>query len=235
MRNLKLAEEKSRHGLQKYFLSLGERPGIIVCPDRKFIYMKPPRTAGTSILRNFLEKTIDGIINIKDHKSEFLEWIEHVSDQELEEYYIFTVVRNPWDRFISTAKYLDIPMAKLVEGWSMYQEDSNVAVHTKPLHYFTHNNGKRFVDTICRLETLQPDMSLVCDHLGIDRVILPHVNATKHEHYSRYFKENEIEFVRKIYALDIKYFGYEFEEKRQKHYHGEQSNLISKLRKLLNL
>ena len=192
--------------------------------------MKPPRTAGTSILRNFLEHTIDGIINTKDHKQEFAEWLANITDGQLEEYYIFSVVRNPWDRLVSAANYLGIPLTKLIQDWAVYQEDSNIAVHSKPLHFFTHHTGLRFVDTICRIETLQSDMNLVCDHLGIDRPVLTHVNATKHDHYSKYYEENEINFVREIYALDIQYFGYEFEENIEMQYHNRQS-VISRIRK----
>jgi hypothetical protein len=66
-------------------------------------------------------------------------------------------------------------------------------------------------------------MNLVCDFLGIARSHLPFVNATRHGHYSKYYKEDAIEFVRRVYALDIKYFGYEFEAPSEKLYTKKRS------------
>jgi hypothetical protein len=226
-----------RTGLQEHFKSMGDLPGIIVCPQHKFIYMKPARTAGSSILRNFLEGRFDELLNAKDHAEQFGEWLAKTDDEALSDYFIFSVTRNPWDRFLSTSKYLGIPMSKLIENWDTYQELDQVRTHTRPINIYTHYKNRAFVDRICRFETLQADMNLVCDSLGIARSRLPIVNATKHEHYSKYYKEDAIEFVRDIYELDIKYFGYEFEAPVNKLYTKDRSPLgkfVRPLNKLFN-
>jgi chondroitin 4-sulfotransferase 11 len=214
-----------RTGLQEHFKSMGDRPGIIVCPKHKFIYMKPPRTAGSSILRNFLEGRFDELLNNKDHAEQFGEWLASTNDEALSEYFVFSVTRNPWDRFLSASKYLGIPMSKLIDNWNTFQEVDQVRVHTRPINFYTHYQSRQFVDRICRFETLQADMNLVSDSLGIARSRLPFVNATKHDHYSKYYKEDAIEFVRGVYELDIKYFGYEFEAPVNKQYTKDRSLL----------
>lgn len=222
-----------RTGLQEHFKSMGDRPGIIVCPEHKFIYMKPPRTGGTSILRNFLAGRFDELLNSKDHAKSFGEWLANTNDEELSEYFIFSVTRNPWDRFLSVSKYLGIPMSRLIRNWDTYQEVDQVRIHTRPINFYTHYNSRQFVDRVCRFETLQADINLVSDCLGIERSRLPVANATRHDHYSKYYKEDAIEFVRDVYELDIKYFGYEFEMPVSKQYTKERS-LLGKLVKPLN-
>jgi hypothetical protein len=212
-----------RTGLQEHFKSMADRPGIVVCPKHKFIYMKPPRTGGTSILRYFLEGRFDELLNAKNHAEQLGEWLANTDDEALSEYFIFSVTRNPWDKFLSASKYLGIPLSKLIENWSTYQEVDQVRVHTRPINFYTHYKGRQFVDRICRFETLQADMNLVCDRLGIARSRLPFVNATRHGHYSKYYNEDAIEFVRSVYELDIKYFGYEFEAPVKKQYTKKRS------------
>ena len=214
---------------------MGDRPGIVVCPKHKFIYMKPCRTAGTSILRNFLEGRFDGLLNDKNHAEQLSEWFANTNDEALSEYFIFSVTRNPWDRLLSTSKYLAIPMPKLIENWNTYQEVDQVRIHTRPINIYTHYKSRPFVDRICRFETLQADMNLVCDSLGIARSRLPFVNATKHDHYSKYYKKDAIEFVRSVYELDIKYFGYEFEAPVNKQYTKDRSPLGKFVKRLTKL
>jgi hypothetical protein len=207
-----------RTGLQEHFKSMGDQPGIVVSPKHKFIYMKPPRTGGTSIQRNFLESQFDDLLNPKDHAEQLGEWIANTDDGMLSEYFVFSVTRNPWDRLLSASKYFGIPLPKFIENWNTYQEIDQVRVHTRPISFHTHYQGRQFVDRLCRFEALQADMNLVCDRLGIARSRLPFANATRHDHYSKYYKEDAIEFVRNFYALDIKYFGYEFEAPIKKQY-----------------
>ena len=90
----------TREGLAEYLRSHEHPGGIIVCEQPKFVYMKPTKTAGTSILRAGLEKRVPGIFHHKDRPEKFAEWINRITDDELEDYYIFTVVRNPWDRLV---------------------------------------------------------------------------------------------------------------------------------------
>ncbi len=62
-------------------------PGcIIVNPELKFIYMKAPKVAGTSILRHVMEKSIPNIIHYKDHPVPFKVWLDTVTDEALAEY-----------------------------------------------------------------------------------------------------------------------------------------------------
>jgi hypothetical protein len=199
-----------RTGLASYLRSHEHAGGIIVCERLKFIYMKPAKTAGTSLLRETLEKSVTDIFHFKDHPNIFNHWINNITDRELETYFIFSVVRNPWERMVSLATYFDVPFAEFVRNFDAYLEDKNIGVHSLPLSRYTHIGDIQFVDLIARFENLQQDINLVFDRIGIGRQKLPHVNKSDHKHFSYYYTQTEIEKVAEIYKKDIKFYGYSF-------------------------
>ena len=202
-----------RSGLAAYLRSHEHVGGIIVCEKPKFIYMKPAKTAGTSILRVGLEKRVPGIFHHKDHSEQFRRWLNQISDEELDEYFIFSVVRNPWDRLVSIAAHFQIPLSEFVNNFSEYLQDYKMRMHSLPLSIYTHFDGKQFADFYCRFECLQADMNLVFDRLGLKREKLGFVNQSKHDHYSLYYTDTEKKLVESFYQKDIEYFGYMFEPK----------------------
>jgi len=208
----------NKEGLSQYLAGHEHTGGIIVSIAKKMIYMKPTKTAGTSILRNCLEKKIEGIIHGKDHPVEFDKWLKNITDEQLEDYFIFSVVRNPYDRLVSIASYFKIPFADFAADIEKYRQEQNVKIHSLPLHLYTHAHGRPFVDYICRFECLQFDFNIVCDHLGIERMPLPHVNKSKHRHYTTYYNQAARRTVENIYKKDLQYFGYSFEERKSPRY-----------------
>lgn len=203
--------KRDRQGLADYLRSHPHPGGIIACPARRFIYMKPAKTAGTSILRATLEKHIPGIIHHKDHPGQFREWLDAITDEDLAGYYIFSVVRNPWDRAVSLAAYLDIPFTDFVERFDEHCKTPNTQEHALPLSLYTHLGDTAFVDDICRFERLQADFSRIAANIGLGNVPLPHSNPSQHAHYSSYYRDSDIEKVGGIYRADIDHFGYAFE------------------------
>ena len=218
-----LDKRPARTGLSDCLRSHAHPGSIIACEERKFIYMKPGKTAGTSILRRDFEGRIPGIIFLKDYPEQIQEWLARITDEELEDYFIFTVVRNPWDRLVSIASYFNIPFNDLVHNLPKYWENDDVRTHSLPCHLYTHHHGVRFADMICRFECIQPDLNLVYDRLGIERRGLTHANRSNHAHYSRYYGDEEREIVGRVYAKDIEYFGYMFEQAEPEQPRGASS------------
>ena len=208
--------KKSKSGLSKYFSNHIHPRGIIVCPKRKFIYMKATKTAGTSVLRGVLEPKISGIIHQKDHPKKFQSWLNRITDEILEDYFIFAVVRNPWDRVVSISSYFDIPLSEFLNNFDKYSKDERIRIHSLPLHLYTHNNGQQFVDSICHFENLQEDMDQVFERIGLPDIQLPYMNPSDHEHYTTYYSAAEIDLVKKLYQKDITYYGYTFENHEQR-------------------
>ena len=204
---------KNRQGLTEYFRNHVHREGIIVSEKRKFIYMKPTKTAGTSLLRYVLEHENLDVFHQKDQPKEFNHWLKNLTDSDLSDYYIFSVVRNPWDRLVSVASYFNIKVKDFLLNSNSFRQDSKIHQHSLPQFYYSYNNGKCFVDMICRFESFQEDINLVFDQIGINRKQLPVKKKSKHKHYSYYFGRKEIEAVKYLVEKDVDYFGYMIQDK----------------------
>lgn len=199
-----------RDGLTDSLRSHLHPGGIIACESRKFIYMKPCRTGGTSLLREFLERRVPGIVHHKDHPRRFHEWLAGITDQCLAEYFIFSAVRNPWDRAVSIATYFRTPVAKFVQDLTQHSLNRTMREHSLPLYHYTHMRGLPFVDQVCQFETLAEDVSRICGRIGVPAEPLPHVNRTDHPHYRECLTPDESTIVANEYAEDIALYGYQF-------------------------
>ena len=225
--------DRSRTGITDYLKNHEHPRGIIVCPEKKFIYMKATKTAGTSVLRGVLMPQLSSIFHQKDQPEMYQDWLDKINDKVLEDYFIFTIVRNPWDRVISITSYFDIPLDDFLNKFDYYCQDERIRIHSLPLCLYSHNGESQFVDTICRFESLQPDMNLVFDRINLPRTRLPFLNTSKHQHYSTYYKQDEIDQVEKLYEKDIRNSGYMFEDnypEKTSSGKGPSSKLFSKLR-----
>ena len=73
---------------------------LAVNPIEKLIYYKPGKCAGTSIFRTILQPMGDWIVKIDDER-EFGQWIKDITDEEMDKYFSFIFVRNPFSRLVS--------------------------------------------------------------------------------------------------------------------------------------
>ncbi len=84
------------------------------------------------------------------------------------------------------------------------------------LDYLLGRNKKLNMDFIGRFENIDGDFKKVCEMIGIEKISkLPHVNSSPRQgHYSFYYDAESADWVRKRFARDIDFFGYEFENRR---------------------
>ena len=141
------------------------------------------------------------------------------------EYFKFTFVRNPWDRFVSEYEYcrkggvdgqLSCPYSfeefcnKFVEGslvtctketGEIYEE--HVMLQSKFID--------ETIDFVGRVENLQSDFNRVCRRLGVEEVELFRVNATfRNRNYREYYTDETRKLIGKFYRWDAVQFSYEF-------------------------
>lgn len=201
----------------------------------KIIYMKTPKTASTSIL-NFLKNNFPDIYyrpprneyvlgsDIQDQKDSILknrvfDWLNTVSEKQLREYYIFSSVRNPWDRLVSFCYYYGISVRDYLlntEKYDFYSPE-HLAGHSTPQHFYTHlSTGQKFVDRIIRLEKIEEDFKYLVSDILPDcktQPIIEHKNKSKRDNnYINYFDKNLIDLVYNKYGKDIMYYNYSFGE-----------------------
>lgn len=200
-------------GLANHLRTFGHQSGIIINDDPDFVYIKVTKAAGTSILRHTLEKKPAHVspYHLKDHRAKAQAWISEATDESLEKYYFFTVVRNPWDRFVSLASYVKVDVEELAVNFKKYMQNQNIRHHAHNQWIASHlPNGTQFADKICRIETLQDDMNEVFDALQLPHWEIPVKNTTQHKAYRDEISPQAREIISEIYTQDIEVFNYEF-------------------------
>ena len=148
---------------------------------------------------------------------------QYSTTQYWKQYFKFSFVRNPWDKECSDYHYHN--KGRLSRGEGAYKNlkeylqipqaqpnHDNFYWHSNQLRWLHSSNKKIEIDFIGRFESLQEDFNVACDKIGIPKQQLPHLNATKHKHYTEYYNDETIEMVAEKYAKDIEYFGYKFGE-----------------------
>jgi len=143
----------------------------------------------------------DELINIKKY------WNDYTK---------FSIVRNPWDRVVSDFFYCkkeNYVQKELTFREEVIYNKDNLERWKQPCYDWLTLNGKMAVENILRFENLNDDFQKMCSQLNLPTTIkLPHLNKTKHKHYTEYYDDETREIVAEKYAKDIEYFGYKFGE-----------------------
>ena len=203
--------------------------------SHKFLFIAIPKTGTTSvgnILANFSSKV--GRYKGDQHVTYSFLKESLKTKLDFDEYFKFSVVRNPWDRLVSVFHFLNInnESTELVAPRTRNRlfnrhikkykgnfkdfvrgVDIDQILHTREQYSFVCNDKYDIeLNFICKLENLQEDFDTICDKIKIPPQQLPHKNKSKHKHYSEYYDEETKSIVAEKYAKDIEYFGYKFGE-----------------------
>jgi len=156
-----------------------------------------------------------------------------------ENLYIFTIVRNPWERMLSMYLFYhknnfnspeffsgDENIDNNFNSWIKYiysnsfdkkKNHSGVNIYkycfSNQLNWIKDNNENIInINKILKFENNELD-NFFKNELKLKKYnIEKKIHPTNHEHYSKYYNEESIELVRKNYQEDINYFGYNFEK-----------------------
>jgi Sulfotransferase family len=135
--------------------------------------------------------------------------------EEEQSYFVFSVVRNPFDRLISSWKYLHSTRTRtLLDALRQPPKLGHDYKHfTRPQIAILRDATSRMLVTnfLVRFEHLQDDFNIVCDLLGKPRLLLSHLNASQRQWgYRQYFDRETRQLAEAMFAEDITTFGYEF-------------------------
>lgn len=198
---------------------------MAISHDKKLIFIHIPKCAGTSII-SFLNMEMQG--HFTAHK--------YVCEQpphplfSTSNYLKFTIVRNPWDRVVSSYEY-----AKMLNSY--YHSENNLHPDFNLIHNLTFeetllklkSNPELFkhpswfpqyhwvcdyenvvlVDKIFKLENLDDEFNSFLKKYGYTET-LPKLNGSNRNQYTSYYNEQTISLVSDIYQNDIKIFNYKY-------------------------
>lgn len=203
--------------LKDAYLAYGRKPfqesSVGVDHRRRLIFVHNPKTAGTSI-RSALD--IPG--EVPSHRTP----THLVHHRTWEEYFSFVVVRNPFDRLVSSyvyhtdSDYRGYYLTKYPHLHGMSFEEYFRAMQAEAfairpqVDYCRHRFSEEKVDFVCRFEELERDFGRLCDRLGI-QAQLPHLNRSHHASYRSYYRNDGFkQQVQAFYRADLKQFKYHF-------------------------
>ncbi|MGJ8602936.1 MAG: sulfotransferase family 2 domain-containing protein [Marivita sp.] len=215
---------------------------MIISPARAFIFVHIPKTGGTSlalaledrahrddILIGDTPKAVKRRGRVKQLRAKGRLWkhstladIDGVlSPSELEAMFVFTLVRNPWDRMVSYYHWLAVQefdhpavtlaKAETFEGFVLHPQ-TDASLRAFPYaRYVTDADGVCRASAFVRLECLAQDLAPVEAHLGF-RLTLPHANASaRPRDYRTAYSDRSAQAVAEMCAQDIAQFGYQFD------------------------
>jgi len=194
---------------------------MIVSIQKRFVFIHIPKTAGSSIFQ-VLTSCNDAPDTDENRHMEWTRILEEynnlVSGQgeavgDLENYFKFAFVRNPWDRVVSMYSYRvrngEIPADLSFPEFVFKRRNYPFGMHREQVKLIEDHHGKIAMDFIGKFENLKNDWAILQDRLKIGSD-LPHLKATVHRPYQTYYTRELIEEVATMYPRDIQLFGYNF-------------------------
>lgn len=130
--------------------------------------------------------------------------------------FTFAVVRNPWDRVVSSFVYQlhkeEKRASKIGTSYEKLTFEQWVdTISSYQSHYITKPQLPRIdgVDYVLKFENLDSDFVKIQELLECYEP-LKKINTSQHTEYKNYYNERTKQIVEKIYTVDIEKFGYEF-------------------------
>jgi len=209
---------------------------LMISHKYKCIYIHIPKCAGTSISRTLEsngERKFEKDLCIWTQHATAIQIKKHyVNEEQWNNYFKFAIVRNPFDRIVSSYNWTCRHLKPCNFRDRMYFKDfifrkgkfenilnpnlimkrENTYVHIQPsTDFIMDENNKLMIDYVGRFENLKNEWDFICEKLGT-KIKLSHLNkySRDNKEYRDYYNDETREFVSKAYEKDLKIFGYEF-------------------------
>ena len=205
------------------------------CEELKILFIDICKNAGSSISRGFRRKFPELKAKGRHHSvrnftakgfdpedgSIWKATCDPVTEEDLNTYRTFAVIRNPYDRLVSLYLWGKMYNRHSFEKF-IYNIKENKYVEFNRHRYRTqlewisdYDNNIR-VQKLLRFESLNQDFYNLLKEWNIPQYKLGKENAAenhigkKRKHYRDYYNPASRKMVEKIYAKDLEYFNYEY-------------------------
>ena len=185
----------------------------------KTIFIHIPKTAGMS-----LAQAIYGDVVGSAHRK--VSFFRYILEKELDDYFKFCFVRDPYDRLYSAYKFLEKggvnqhdkrAFDKFLSRYKNFEDFvinglsnkvMNEIIHLVPqIDFICDKKGEILVDYIGKFENLQIEIKTLSEKLNKE-IILSHLNLNKKKSFDKVFTDKMRKRVRKLYAKDFEILGY---------------------------
>lgn len=136
--------------------------------------------------------------------------------------FVFSFVRNPWDKVVSHYYYrlqteqlgADPPSfndwVRATYGDQNPEWLDSRRMFLPQMAWLADAHGELMVDFVGRFERLQLDFDEVCARIGRERIALPHLKGSRRPHHRELYQPDTRQIVGEWFAADIGSFGYSF-------------------------
>jgi hypothetical protein len=215
---------------------------MIISRGRRYIFVHIPKTGGTALAQALEVRAMKDDILIGDtpkavrrrgrvkqlrgtgrlwKHSRLSDIHGVVSEAEMANFFVLTLVRNPWDRLVSYYHWLKVQgfdhpavvSSKNLEFKDFLRvEHVQVSIYEAPYaSYVTDGAGADLCDLFVRIEHLHDDLKPFEAHVGFGLGAIERINtSTRNADYRGYYGPADADIVRRICAGDIERFEYEF-------------------------
>jgi hypothetical protein len=215
---------------------------MILSRGRRYIFVHAPKTGGTSLALALEARAMADDIMLGDtpkarkrrrrvqgmaasgrlwKHAMLTDLYGLVTQDEIEDFFVFTLVRNPWDRMVSYYHWLRgqsfdhpaVALAKTAEFSAFLNAPQTIAaMRANPYgRYVTDAQGIERADLFIRLEHLRDDLAPLEVHLGFDLGEIPHENRSERAaDWRGYYDADDAALVAEACAPDIRRFSYSF-------------------------
>lgn len=180
------------------------------------IFIHQRKVAGTAIKLAFGVTKRTGLFNLRKNPEWNLyndgvlspEW------RDRPDYFVFSAIRNPFDRLISAWRYLestrDRPLLEVLQNPP--REGHDYRHLTRPqVDTIRTEDGSMVTQFLLRYETLQSDFEMLSRIVGMGNAVLPIVNRSERvSDYRQYFDSETRAIAERMFREDLEAFGYEF-------------------------
>ena len=213
----------------------------MICDKHKFVFIHIPKTGGHSVDKYFIQKgLVDddkwhctgnqimkymGVEKWKEYQTFTIvrnPWDRMVSEYSWQGGLGKDQIPTPWgDKNVTFKQFLkmvfnsphdhhDMNLVRNFDTWYRLQEVKDGHLNDQ-YSFITDQNNNTIIDNLIRFENLNQQFKQMLTKVGLPPEDLPHLNKSKHKHYTEYYDQESIDLVACRFKRDIETLGYDFQ------------------------